>query len=111
MGLLLLMEWQTTAWQVSGKKDNDKSYFKIFIFICRYVVFWLEFTLCFFSLFVVCHKNIPWSQRLFLKFFVHERESDQRGGDNELQSSKERRKTSGTRVTKVLYQKVSIYSK
>ena len=59
----------------------------------------------FFSFFVVCHKNIPWSQRLFLNFFVHERESDQRGGDNELQSSKERRKTSGARVTKILYQK------
>ena len=38
-------------------------------------------------------------------FFVHERESEQRGGDNELQSSKERRKTSGARVTKILYQK------
>ena len=45
------------------------------------------------------------SQRLFLNFFVHERESEQRGGDNELQSSKERRKTSGARVTKILYQK------
>ena len=59
----------------------------------------------FFSFFVVCHKNIPWSQRLFLNFFVHERESKQRGGDNELQSSKERRKTPGARVTKILYQK------
>ena len=65
----------------------------------------------FFSLFVVSHKNISWSQRLFLNFFVHERESKQRDGDNELQSSKERRKTWGTRVTKVLNQKVSIYSK
>ena len=40
-----------------------------------------------------------------MKFFVHERESEQRGGGNELQSSKERRKTSGARVTKILYQK------
>ena len=60
----------------------------------------------FFSFFIVCHKNIPWSQRFFLNFFVHEREGEQRGGgDNKLQSSKERRKTSGARVTKILYQK------
>lgn len=40
-----------------------------------------------------------------MKFFVHERESEQRGRDNELQSSKERRKTSGARVTKILISK------
>ena len=28
MGLLLLMEWQTTAWQVSGKKIMIKALFR-----------------------------------------------------------------------------------
>ena len=75
MGLLLLMEWQTTAWQVSGKKDNDKSYFFIFIFICRYVVFWLEIIHpMFFFIFCSLPQKYTLVPEAFLEFFLFMKE-------------------------------------